>query len=343
MTRALHRLAIAGALAASCAGPALADVTLTMNTPMPRASSFFVGVQQPWARMVEAQSNGRIKIVMPAASLAPLPRQWDMVTSGIADISFTPTEYIRERVKLPVVAEIPFLAPNGVAASVAVWRAYERYFAAANEYRGVKLLGLWVTGGNVLQTRKYPVTKIDDFQGLKIWVATPNMATIIQSFGATPVAQSSSNMFEMMSGGIVDGAVAGKGALISFQLARYTREITYFPGQLGYTLQSFFMNEKKYQSLAPEDRAVIDELSYEPLARMAAQGFIDQDNLAEPLITENGINTHRAGPEFMKSLEAKIAFYKDKWIADATARGIDAQAAYDFYVKTAQESASLAK
>ena len=29
-----------------------------------------------------------------------------------------------------------------------------------------------------------------------------------------------------------------KGALISFQLSRYTREITFFPGQLGYTLQS---------------------------------------------------------------------------------------------------------
>lgn len=337
------QICIGGAVALCLAGPAHADVTLTMNTPMPRASSFFVGVQQPWAQMIEAQSNGHIKIVMPAASLAPLPRQWEMVTSGIADISLTPTEYIRERVKLPLIAETPFLAPNGVAASVAIWRTYEKYFAAANEYKGVKVLGLWVTGGNVLQTRKYPVTKIEDFQGLKIWVATPNMATTIQHFGATPVPQSSSNMFEMMSGGIVDGAVAGKGALISFQLARYTKEITYFPGQLGYTLQTFFMNEKKYNSLAPEDRAVIDKLSYEPFARMAGQGFIDQDNLAEPLIKQNDIKTHHASPEFMKILKEKVAFYTDNWMADAKSRGIDAQAAYDFYVKTAQESVSLVK
>jgi TRAP-type transport system periplasmic protein len=337
------QIGVGGVLLLYLAGAARADVTLTMNTPMPRASSFFVGVQQPWAQMIEAQSNGHIKIVMPAASLAPLPRQWEMVTSGIADISFTPTEYIRERVKLPVLAEIPFLAPNGVAASVAIWRTYEKYFVAAKEYQGVKVLGLWVTGGNALQTRKYPVTKIEDFQGLKIWVATPNMAATIQNFGATPVSQSSSNMFEMMSGGIVDGAVAGKGALISFQLARYIKEITYFPGQLGYTLQTFFMNEKKYDSLTAEDRAVIDKLSDEPFAQMAAQGFIDQDNLAEPLITQNGINTHQANPEFMKILEERIAFYKNNWMADAKARGVDAQAAYDFYVKTAQDSAALVK
>ncbi|HVA11991.1 MAG TPA: TRAP transporter substrate-binding protein DctP [Stellaceae bacterium] len=335
----MKQLGFGGALALCLAMPAHADVTLTMNVAMPRASSFFVGVQQPWAQMVEAQSHGHIKIVMPAASMAPLPRQWEMVTSGIADIAESPSEYIKDRVRLPVLAEIPFLAPNGVAASVAIWRTYEKYFVAANEYKGVKLLGFWTTGGNVLQTVKRPVTKIDDFEGLKIWVATPNMATTIRNFGATPVL--GVDMFDTVSGGIVDGAVAGKGALISFQLARYTKEITFFPGQLGYTLQSFFMNQKKYDSLAPEDRAVIDKLSGEPFARMAGQGFVDQDNLADPLIKKDGIGTHRANPEFMKILKEKVAFYKDNWMADAKARGVDAQAAYDFYVKTAQDSASL--
>lgn len=321
--------------------PARADVTLTMNVAMPRASSFFVGVQQPWAQMVEAQSHGHIKIVMPAASMAPLSRQWDLVTNGIADIAETPSEYIKERVRLPLLAEIPFTAPNGVAASVAIWRTYAKFFAAANEYTGVHLIGFWTTGGNNLQTMKRPVTKIDDFQGLKIWVATPNMATVIQNFGATAVL--GMQMFDAMSGGIVDGAVAGKGALISFQLYRYTREITYFPGQLGYTLQSLFMNQRKYDSLSPDDRAVIDKLSGEPFAQMAGQGFVDQDNLGDPLIKQYDIHTRVASPDFMQVLREKTQFYRNDWMADAKARGVDGQAAYDFYVKTAQDLAGLAK
>lgn len=331
-----------GAVAAlAFAAPARADVTLTMNVAMPRASSFFVGVQLPWAELVERASSGHIKIVMPAASMAPLSRQWDLVTNGIADIAETPSEYIRERVKLPLLAEIPFLAPNGVAASVAIWRTYVKYFAVADEYKGVKLLGFWTTGGNDLQTLKRAVTKIDDFQGLKIWVATPNMATMIQNFGATPVL--GMQMFDAMSGGIVDGAVAGKGALISFQLARYTKEITFFPGQLGYTLQSFIMNQRKYDSLSPEDRAVIDKFSGKPFAQMAGQGFVDQDTLADPLIKENNIATHQASPEFMQVLRDKARFYTDNWMTDAKTRGIDAQAAYDFYAKTAQDAAPLMK
>ena len=338
------QLLIAAAFALSLTAPARADVTLTMNVVMPRASSFFVGVQQPWAQMVEKESNGHIKISMPAATLAPLPRQWEMVTSGIADIALTPNDYIRDRVKLLFLAETPFLAPNGVAASVAIWRTYKKYFEQANEYKGVKLLGLWVNGGNTLQMAKYPVTKIDDFKGMKIWVATPNMVKAVGNFGATPVtAQAANSMYDYMSGGIVDGAVTGKGSLISFQLARFTKEMTVFKGQLGYNLETFFMNEKAYNKLPPEDRAVIDKLSYERFSQMAGQGFVDQDNLADPLIKQNGINVHQASPELMKILEEKTAFFKDAWMADAKERGVDAQAAYDFYVKTAHDTASLMK
>ena len=321
--------------------PARADTTLTMNVVMPRASSFFIGVYQPWADAVEKASNGHIKIVMPAATLAPLPRQWEMVTSGVADVALTPNDYIRERVKLPFLAEMPFLAPNGVAASVAIWRTQVKYFAAANEYKDVKLLGLWVNGGNTLQTTKRPIAKMDDFKGLKVWVATPNMVQALGDFGATPVTGAAANsMFDYMSGGIVDGAVTGKGSLISFQLARYTKQITFFPGQLGYNVETFFMNKHKYDNLSAEDKASIDKVSYEVLSRMAGQGFVDQDNLADPLIKQNGIATEIASAEFMAQLKARIPFFKDNWFADAKAKGIDAQAAYDYFAKTSQEVAA---
>jgi TRAP-type C4-dicarboxylate transport system substrate-binding protein len=344
---AISRVFLAGAvlLTAGWTAPARADATLTMNVVMPRASSFFIGVYKPWADAVERESHGHIKITIPAASMAPLPRQWEMVTSGVADVALTPNDYIRERVKLPFLAELPFLAPNGVAASVAIWRTQEKYFAKANEYKDVKLLAIWVNGGNTLQTMKRPVTKMDDFKGLKVWVATPNMKQALGDFGATPVTGAAANsMFDYMSGGIVDGAVTGKGSLISFQLARFTKFITYFPGQLGYNAETFFMNKHKYDSLSPEDKAVIDKVSYETLSRMAGQGFVDQDNLTDPLIKENGIQTNVASPEFMVELKKRVAFFKDNWFKDAKARGIDAQAAYDYFAKTSKEvAAEMAK
>jgi TRAP-type C4-dicarboxylate transport system substrate-binding protein len=332
----------------AAAGPfgfaARADTTLTMNVVMPRASSFFVGVYEPWKEAVERLSQGRIKVEMPAATMAPLPRQWEMVTSGIADVALTPNDYIRERVKLPFLAEIPFIAPNSVAASVAIWRTQQKYFAPADEYKGVKLLTLWVNGGNTVQTTRHPIIKLEDFRGLKLWVPSPNVKAAIEAFGGTPVtALAANSMFDYMSGGIVDGAVTGKGSLISFQLARFTKYMTLFSGQLGYNSFSFFMNEKKYQSLSQEDRAVIDQVSYEGFARQAAQGFIDQDNLGDAAIKDNNIAVTQASEEFMTAARAKVPFFREQWLAAATERGIDGPAAYDFFVKTAEELAAPSK
>lgn len=337
-------IAVASATVAFMLGlapSANADVTLTMNVVMPRASSFFVGVYKPWADAVERESHGRIKIAIPAATMAPLPRQWEMVMSGIADVALTPNDYIRERAKLPFLAEIPFIAPNSVADSVAIWRTQQKYFAAANEYKDVKLLALWVNGGNTVQTVKRPVTRLEDFRGLKMWVPSPNTKAAIEAFGATPVtAQAANSMYDYMSGGIVDGAVTGKGSLISFQLARFTKYMTLFAGQLGYNSFSFFMSEKKYRSLSPEDRAVIDKVSYEDFSRHAAQGFVDQDNRGDAAIAENKIEVIHASAEFMAAARAKVPFFKEQWLAVAKERKIDGPAAYDFFVKTAQELAA---
>jgi len=88
---------------------------------------------------------------------------------------------------------------------------------------------------------------------------------------------------------------------------------------------------------------VIDKFSGEFLAKLGSQGFIDQDNLADPLIKQNGIAVHQASPELMAVLKERVSFYKDNWMTDAKAKGVDAQAAYDFFVKTAQDSAGLMK
>ncbi len=335
-----HLLWAAAAIMAFLPVAARADATLTMNVAMPRTSSFFLGLYEPWKEAVERESGGHIKVEMPAASLAPLARQWDMVTSGVADVAMIPDDFIRQRVKLPFLAEIPFLAPNSVAGTVAIWRTQQKYFAAAHEYKGVKLLGIWLNGGNTLMTVPHAVTKPEDFHGLKLWVGAQSTKSAVEAFGATAVPSEGANsMFDYVSGGIVDGSVTGEGSLISFQIARYVKYITIFPGQLGYSVFSFFMNEGTYDKLSPADKAVIDRVSYETISRQVAQGFVDQDRRGEDAEKQYGIAVAHAAPEFMAALTPRIAFFKRDWLASAKERGIDGEAAYDYFAKTAQDVA----
>jgi TRAP-type C4-dicarboxylate transport system substrate-binding protein len=346
MTMTDLRLFAAAALVAPllAAAPARADATLTMNVAMPRTSSFYLGLYAPWKAAVERESHGHIKVEIPAASLAPLARQWDMVTSGVADVAMTPNDFIRQRVKLPFLAEVPFLAPNSIAGTLALWRTQQKYFAAAHEYRGVKLLGQWLNGGNVVMTTERPVLKLQDFKGLKLWVATPNTKQAIENFGATPVPSAgASSMFDYVSGGIVDGTVTGKGSLISFQIARYIKHITVFPGQLGYSVFSFFMNEKAYDRLSPADKAVIDRVSYENISRTVAEGFVAQDARGDAAIAKYKIAVHPASAALMAALKARIGFFKTDFLAAAKERGIDGEAAYDYFEQTARALAAKEK
>jgi len=174
-----------------------------------------------------------------------------------------------------------------------------------------------------------------------LWVSTPNQKAAVLAFGATPVpSEGASTMFDYVSGGITDGAVTGKGSLISFQIARYIKNITTFSGQLGYNVFSFFMSEKAYDRLSPQDRAVIDRVSYEAIIKQVATGFVEQDARGDDAIKQNTIAVNPASESFMAELRPRVEFFKTEWLKEAKARGIDGPAAYDYFARTAREIAA---
>ena len=90
VARTMRILAVAigaGGVGALPPAPARADATLTMNVVMPRASSFFVGVYQPWKDAVERESQGRIKVDELISHYLPLERindGFELMKSGQA-------------------------------------------------------------------------------------------------------------------------------------------------------------------------------------------------------------------------------------------------------------------
>lgn len=80
------RLFGAAALTAALAGVAAAETTLTMNVWFPRMAAFNTRYMQAWADEVQARSNGAIRVVVPAQSMAPPPGQLQLLLDGGADV-----------------------------------------------------------------------------------------------------------------------------------------------------------------------------------------------------------------------------------------------------------------
>ena len=98
---------------------------------------------------------------------------------------------------------------------------------------------------------------------------------------------------------------------------------TLFPGGFYSSSFAFFMNEDRWNKLSKQDQDAIMSVSGEHLARLAGKAWDDTDAAALARMKQVGIQISEASPEFIKSVQERAKAIDEKWIKDATAKGID--------------------
>lgn len=329
--------AIAVALA-SAASPARSAERLLVNCFWPPQHAVCQRILPTWGKWVEEATKGRVKISIPPKSLAAPPEQWAAVENGIADVAAQFNGFVANRVWGPTVAMQPFIAtPDAPAMSQALWETHQKYFP--NEYKGVKALSMWViTPADLWSQTDTPVNSIADLKSRKIWALPGTNANIMKAIGAGVVSGPAVQMNEIVSRGVVDAYVGVSPASVrDFRLIPYTKSMTQFDRRIYSTSFSFVISEKKWNSLSKEDQAAIESVSGAKFGRMAAAYWIESDNSAVVELNKAGVKVVKADPAF----EAELIKIGDRltktWIDTANKRGLDGQAAYDFYVKRVKE------
>ena len=150
--------------------PVNAETKLIFNNFAPARSSPARGFVFPFQKKLVAISGGEMSVTIPPASLAPPKRQWEMVSKGVADIAFSNTSFLRNRLKLPQISRIPFTTLSASSATMALMKTHKKYFAAANEYKGMKLIGLWAYPAYQFHSAKHDIQKVSDLKGMKLHV-----------------------------------------------------------------------------------------------------------------------------------------------------------------------------
>ena len=117
--RALAALSAVAIAVSALVSPAAAQDELIFNVFIPRPAPLYKNALEPWAREVEAASNGALKITIPTSSLAPPKQQYDIVQDGVADISVAPLTFKRKQLGLDMLAALPLISETAKGASVA--------------------------------------------------------------------------------------------------------------------------------------------------------------------------------------------------------------------------------
>ena len=326
------------ALAAALAGatpfaalPAGAETKILFNRFVPPKHPFNVGMFIPWAKDVGQATEGRVKVEFTSASLAPPPKQWNMVSKGIADAAMLANIFERNRLKLPSIAQLPFTAEKAESRSVALWRTHQKFLAKANEYKGMMVLGQWTLSGAAIHHTKKPILSLADLKNEKMWVIAGIPNKMFTKLGAVVVSVPGVKMFNVVSKGIVNGAVTSYYPLLAFKLMPYVKHITRAPGGINANTFSFLFSEKKWKKLSKQDRDAIWSVSSERIAVNAGRKVDQLDAKARKIGRSKGIKFYDAPPEFVAAMKQKLAYVTTAWLEAASSRGIDGDAALAYY------------
>jgi TRAP-type C4-dicarboxylate transport system substrate-binding protein len=281
------------------------------------------GVLVPWAKMIEEKSGGRLKVtIYPGSILGKATDHLDLIKSGIADMGFVAAGYTPGRFPLTSVVELPLLFKTSKGGSLAVWSLYDKYLKP--EYAGIKTLWIWVHAPGQFHMGKKPVHKLEDLAGLKIRAATPLTVAMVKALGATPVTIPAPDAYNALERGVVDGTIFPWEAVYSFKLYEVLRQHTVVNLYVAPLFTA--MNQKKYDSLPPDLRKVIDDVS--GTAGVELTGTVWDKNELEGIAAAKkaGATTYTVPQEERLRWAAKLKAVEDEWLASTESKGLPGRA-----------------
>jgi TRAP-type C4-dicarboxylate transport system substrate-binding protein len=306
---------------------AAADTTLIVGTWLPPTAAQNAVVWPTWAKWVEEATEGRVEVKIEYDMGHP-KTYFQLVEDGVIDAGFSYHGYVPGRFKLPIAAEQPGMGVNAEAASVALWRTHEKYFAEANEYAGLELLGLFTHGPGQIMTT-FPVNNLSDLKDKKIRIGGGVQAEIGERMGITPVAAPATKVYEMMQQGVIDGAFLPVGEQKSLRLAEVTKDLNMLPGGMYLGTFSMFINPYFLEDLDPKDREAIMSVSGEKLSALAGRAWEQGDIEGLAFARENGVNVieHDESSAFVQQFNQLTEGMDQDWIESVSDRDVDAAAA----------------
>jgi TRAP-type transport system periplasmic protein len=325
MTTLAGRVAAALAVgAAALVSPASQAQTTTLKYSnwLPVGQVMRVNVVEPWIAEVEKVTNGRVKIDTMPKVVGTVAAQFDVARDDQADITIFVNGYTPGRFDVSEVAELPFMSDNAEIYAPVVSRFYQKQLAQYGEYKGIHPLSVFVVGTGQLFNKKHPVATMADLKGLKLRSPQPGVTQSLALVGAVPVSKPISEMYELLSSGVLDGTLLVPESVASFKLLDSLPYATIIPGALYNTILTLAINEDKWNSLRKEDQDAITKISGEVFARNVGHAYVVGDQSTWDAYKKAGRTIETASPAFVAELKAALKPVEASWIEKAKKKGV---------------------
>lgn len=246
--------ALAGALALAT-GPACAQQVYKWNMPTPYADgSFHTKNTRMFADEVRTASNGRIDITVHSnGSLFKLPEIKRAVQTGQVPIAETNLPAYGNEYAFFDIDGILFL-DSGYESAARLWKLSKPYLDKRLNAQGITILYTVPFPGMGMVSKK-PVTKIEDFKGMKHRSWGPAASRFAELVGATPTVLQASELSQAFTVGIVDATLTSSTTAVATQSWDYAKYFIDF--QAAHSKDTIIINTAAFKGLSADLQQII--------------------------------------------------------------------------------------
>ncbi|OAN75664.1 hypothetical protein A8B82_01665 [Sulfitobacter sp. EhC04] len=287
-------------------------------------------------KKLEEVSDGELTAEV-KLNLVPPPAMADLVADGAADITFIFHGYNAGRFVTTQLVELPGVAGDAEATSVAYWRVWDKYLKAAGEQDEFKTIGMFMHGAAQIHTAE-PIQSLADLNGMKVRSPGGVGSMIVDELGGIGIQVPGTKVYETLAARAADGVVMNVEARTSFNLDEVAPAVFLYPGGLYRGSFAALMNKETWDSFSPELQAKLDKgLFGEPMSRLFGKLWAEGDMSALENSRAAGLPIIEATDKDVELFNPIIEKISANIIDVVNAKGIDAVAAQkDFADITAE-------
>ncbi|MGA8499483.1 MAG: TRAP transporter substrate-binding protein [Xanthobacteraceae bacterium] len=329
--RVARRTFLASTLA-SVAAPAVMRVawadapqfSLKLHHAFSSVSSAHDKFLAPWARQVEAQSGGRIRIdLFPSMQLGGAPADlFDQARDGVVDLAWAQPCNTPGRFPKIEAFELPFVPSRRALVSS---KAVDDYARAnlVDEFREVHPICFSCSDRGVLHTNR-PVHTIEEIRDLRLHVQTRFTVEAVHWLGAIAVPMPSAQLPLAISQHVVDGGIDPWNIVPTFKLNDLLKSHTEFSdSSLSTTTFVLAMNKAAYDKLPRDLKTVIDNNSGQSAATVAGAMWDVQAAAVVDMVGSRGDPITTLLPEAVARWRKATEPVIEAWLKDMKEHKVD--------------------
>lgn len=287
----------------------------------PPAPTFPCVQMERWKKEVEKRTSGKVVInTYPGGTLLKDKAIMDGVIAGTADIGNLCMAYQPGRFLVTNATSLPLGIPNARVGSLVLWDLWEKY--KPEEFAKVKVLAMFTTAPTNIMS-KVPVRTLDDIKGLDLR-ASAGAAQIIGAWGANPVGMPMPATVEALQKGVVKGLYSSLEVMKDFKFAETCKYVT-MTDTVIYPF-AVVMNMDSWNKLPEDVQKVMDDLKIEQSEWTGTYMDNHVDAAMDWSVKEQKVEVIKLSAEEKAKWDAKLQPLIDKWVTDAKAKGLPAEA-----------------